>query len=142
MLPIDRDYHIVWDRKSMHPYLAWKKDGDFYAQDMCGDWKIDRVIVSSFPVVLPTGRRKKQLNGWTRCDVDKPHVAMYECSPTVLVYDSKRKYICECFYTYTPSGSEWCDGESMGAYDRVNFDPDFWIPLPTIEDMEKLACTV
>jgi hypothetical protein len=141
MLPDDRDYHIVWDRKATHPYLAWKQDGEFWIQGMCGDDKIDRVIVSSVPVVLPHPTKKKKNNGWTRCDVDKPNVKMYECSPDVLVYDSHRGYICECFYTYTPSGSEWCDSESMGPYDRRNFDPDFWMKLPTIDDMEYLAGT-
>lgn len=140
MLPIDRDYHIVWDRKSTHPYLAWKKDGDFWALFM-HEYKIDRVIVSSVPVVLPHPKKKKQHNGWTRCDVDKPYVKdIYECSPDVLVYDSFRGFICECFFTFTENGSEWCDSESMGPYDRHNFDPDFWIKLPTVADMEYLAC--
>ena len=60
MLPLDREYHIVWDRIATRPYLAWKKDNGFWVLFM-NEIKIDRVIVSSIPVVLPTA---KNTNGW------------------------------------------------------------------------------
>jgi hypothetical protein len=136
MLPANKNYYIVWDRKAKGPYLAWKKGIDFYAEFM-GEYKIDRVIVSCIPVILPSN---KNANNWILADEEKPFVRdMYDVSPDILTYDSKQHAICECFYTYGMSGSEWCDSESMGAYDRQRYDPDYWKPMPTIEDMERIV---
>jgi hypothetical protein len=136
MLPVDKQYYFIWDRIANGPYLAWKQDNEFWALSM-DIYKVDRTIISSIPVVLPES--KKKLNGWILSEQEKPFVKdMYEVSSDILAYDSKKNFICECFYTYGMSGSEWCDAESMGPYDRLRFDPDYWKPTPTIEEMEKL----
>lgn len=136
MLPADRDYHIVWDRIANRPYLAWKQDNEFWSLFM-NEYKIDRVIFSSVPVIFPTF---KNTHGWILSYKEKPFVEdMDEVSPDVLTFDSQRNFVCECFYTFGMSGSEWCDSESMGPYDKTIFNPNYWKPLPTIEEMESLV---
>lgn len=133
MVEVDKDFYIVWDRIADHPYLAWVDNGAFYADGYSGPWMIDRIIVSFKPVIFPN---LQDLEGWKLSYQEKPYIkGIYDCSDTVLAYDSRKNKIYESFWC----NGEWCDAESMGGYDPKQFDPNFWKLLPTITEMEKLV---
>lgn len=135
MLEVDKDFYIVWDRKAESPYLAWIENDAFYANGCYGPWLIDRIIVSFKNVIFPN---LQGLEGWKLSYQEKPYIkGIYDCSKTVLAYDSHKNKICEAFWC----NNEWCDAESMGGYKSKDFSPNFWKPLPTIEEMEKLIPT-
>lgn len=130
----NNSFCFAWDRIATRPYLCKQLNSELFYYGCYGEEKNDRRIFSKVDIKFPD---LKDLNGWKLAYEIKPFTQdEYACSDDVLVYDSRSDYISECFYNLMDG---WCDSESMGPYDNKRFKPNFWLPIPTIEEMEKLV---